>query len=348
MSRYRTAHATLSAILRPRYTLPVVLLLIALYFAVLHPWMTTWGATPAEQHMALPGDDLVPHPATESTRAITINAPAGTVWQWLIQVGQDRGGFYSYDWLENLFGTNIHTTNAIRPEWQVRATGEKVPLMPTGFLGSPPNYGPHAIVDPGRSLILTQWGAFVLQPIDAQTTRLIVRDRAASSNFFNRLIFDPLVFTMEAREMRGIKARAEGNPDPPALLDIPARLGWALAGVAAVGLLLRQRGARRLWLLAPLAATIPALALAHDPDAVLAAFLAVGISTLGFLTMGKRWWGPFPLLGSAVMLTLLLASDAYLAFGLAFALIMLVASARAAADRYQFPLPFPHRIRHAV
>ena len=77
MNRRGTPDSGRSAVLRPRYTLPVVALLIALYFAVLHPWMMTWGATPAEQHMALPGDDLVPNPATRSTRAITINAPAG-------------------------------------------------------------------------------------------------------------------------------------------------------------------------------------------------------------------------------------------------------------------------------
>lgn len=348
MYRHRSKYTATGAVLRPRYTLPVVALLIALYFAVLHPWMMRWGATPAEQQISLPGDDLVPNPATESTRAITINAPVGTVWQWLIQVGQDRGGFYSYDWLENLFGTNIHTTNVIRPEWQTRATGEKVPLMPSGFLGSPPDYGPHAIVDPGRSLILTKWGAFVLQPIDGQTTRLIVRDRAPSTNLLNRLVFDPLVFTMEVREMRGIKARAEGKPNPPALLDIPARIGWAVAGIAAAGLFLRLRGARRLWLLAPVAATIPALALARDVDAAVAAFLAVGISILGVLYFGERWWGPFPLIGSAVMLMLLLAPDAYLLFGWAFVLVMLAAVARALATRYRSPVAFRHPVRHAM
>src|SRR5260370_32742787 len=83
--------------LRPRIALPVFALLIALYFAVLHPWLMTWGATPAEQQIALPGDELAPNPDAQSTRAITINAPAFVVWQWLIQVGQDRGGVYWYD-----------------------------------------------------------------------------------------------------------------------------------------------------------------------------------------------------------------------------------------------------------
>jgi pimeloyl-ACP methyl ester carboxylesterase len=281
----------------------------------------------------------------DPTRAITINAPAGAIWQWLIQVGQDRGGFYSYDWLENIFGTNIHTTNVVRPEWQERATGEKVPLMPSGFLGSPPYYGPRAIVDPGRSLILTQWGAFVLQPIDGQTTRLIVRDRASATNLFNRLIFDPLVFAMEAREMRGIKARAGGTPNPLALLDIPARLGWAVAGVVAAGLFLRQHGARWLWLLAPVAATIPALALARDPDAALAAFLAVGIILLGFLYFGRRWWGPFSLLGSAVMLTLLLTPNAYLAFGWALTLVVAGGLAFVLVRQWK-PSSMRHLLRH--
>jgi hypothetical protein len=343
-----TKRSALGTALRPRYSLPVVTLFIALYFAVLHPWMMTWGATPAEQRIALPGDELVPSPATQSTRAITIDAPAPVVWQWLIQVGQDRGGFYSYDWLENTFGADIHTTNAINPAWQQRATGERVPLMPSGFLGSPPDYGPHAIVDPGRALILTEWGAFVLMPVDGQTTRLIVRDRAPSTNFFNRLVFDPLVFTMEAREMRGIKARAEGNADPPAILDIPARLGWAAAGIAVAGLFLRQRSYRRLWLLVPLAVTIPALALGHDPDAALAAFLAVGITIVGALLFGHRWWGPFPLLASAVMLTLLLAPDAYLAFGWAFALFVFGGVVFLLTDRRGVTIAMRRPLGHTV
>src|SRR5438067_3015221 len=76
----------------------------ALYFAVLHPWIMTWGATADEQRMGLPGDEAGVDPsAVYFTRAITIHAPTSEVWAWLPQIGQDRAGFYSNTWLENLF-----------------------------------------------------------------------------------------------------------------------------------------------------------------------------------------------------------------------------------------------------
>jgi len=318
--------STVAVAIRTWYVPALFALMIACYFAALHPWLMTWGATTAEQRMTLPGDAFVPTPAAQSTRAITINAPAGEVWRWLIQLGQDRGGFYSYDWLENLFGINVHSADAIRPGWQQRAEGETVPLMPAGFLGiTGARRGPPAIPDPGRALVLKGWGAFVIQPVDDHTSRLIARDRQASANVLTRLIMDPVYATMERQTLRGIKARAEGHPNPPALLDIPARLSWAVAGLAVAGLFVARRH-RWPWLLIPVAVTVPALASSHDMDAALAAFVAVGITILGALIFGRRWWGPFVIVGSAVMLTLLLTPDAYLAFGLAFAVLVIPAA----------------------
>src|SRR5712692_2308658 len=94
--------------------------LLALYVAVLHPWLMNWGATKAEQSMALPGDEAAASPGTSFTRAITIDAPTDKVWPWLLQIGQDRAGFYSNDWLENIIGDDIHNTDVIHPEWQQR------------------------------------------------------------------------------------------------------------------------------------------------------------------------------------------------------------------------------------
>ena len=84
---------------------------------------------------------------------------------------------------------------------------------------------------------------------------------------------------------------------------------------------------RRWWLLLPVAAALPALLAGHDLQAALAAFLAVGITVLGFLVFGRSWWGPLLVIGSIVMLTLLLAPEAYVAIGLAFALLLLAALA---------------------
>src|SRR5512143_3629356 len=66
------------------------------YPLALRPWHLRWGASDEEAQRTLPGDDLVPRPVVQSTRAITINSPASAVWAWLAQLGQGRGGFYSF------------------------------------------------------------------------------------------------------------------------------------------------------------------------------------------------------------------------------------------------------------
>jgi len=93
---------------------------------VFTPWQRNWGATEEEAAMALPGDTLTPPPVDQCTRAITIAAPPEAVWPWLVQMGADRGGFYSYAWLENLFGLDIHNADGIVDEWQQLAVGDWV------------------------------------------------------------------------------------------------------------------------------------------------------------------------------------------------------------------------------
>jgi hypothetical protein len=109
------------AMTRPRILLPLFLATCLIDIAVLRPWMVDWGANADERQMALPGNELVPRPAWQFTRAITIAAPAGEAWRWLVQLGQDRAGHYPYDWLENMTGVDIQNGNTIRPEWQPRA-----------------------------------------------------------------------------------------------------------------------------------------------------------------------------------------------------------------------------------
>ena len=81
------------------------------------PWHLRWGATDAEVARRWPGDELVANPATRAVRAVTVDAPAATIWPWIMQVGRERGGFYSYTWLENLIGADIR--NADRPILEV-------------------------------------------------------------------------------------------------------------------------------------------------------------------------------------------------------------------------------------
>ena len=87
-----------------------------------------WGAAPEEVAGALPGDDLVPAPQLGYTRAIPIEAPPEVVWQWLVQIGQGRGGLYSFDALENLFGCDLHSADALQPELQNLRVGDEIRL----------------------------------------------------------------------------------------------------------------------------------------------------------------------------------------------------------------------------
>jgi hypothetical protein len=89
-------------------------------------WALVWGATPTELRRAWPGDELSPQAVEISTRAVTIHAPIHAVWAWLIQIGQDRAGFYSYTWLENLFRCVMPRVDRIVPEWQERTVGDTV------------------------------------------------------------------------------------------------------------------------------------------------------------------------------------------------------------------------------
>src|SRR5690242_5592071 len=102
---------------RKRFWLSIAALMLALscvYTLLIRPYHMRWGATDQELALALPGDDQIPAGAPVSTRAITIRAPAATVWAWLVQTGQNRGGgWHSYDWLENLFAAEMHEVDRI-------------------------------------------------------------------------------------------------------------------------------------------------------------------------------------------------------------------------------------------
>ncbi len=323
---------------RLRYAVLFVLLLVVLYWVGIRPWMADWGSTAAERQMALPGDDLNPDSTGQSTLALTINAPPNAIWPWLVQVGQDRAGFYSYTWLENLLGSDIHNADEIHPEWQHLAVGDAWRLVSPDYLGGlgKDAASPVLLVEPNRALVLGMFGAHVIEPIDALSSRLLVRSQSGPGNLMTKLVMDPLVFTMERRMLLGLKARAEGRPDaPPALMAI-AQLGWVAAGITVAALYLSERR-RRFWLVLPVLAALPALLMAGDVQAALAAFLAAGITVLGFLIYGRSWWGLLLVIGSIVMLTLLLAPEAYVAIGLAFALLLLAALGATIAARSRAP-----------
>jgi hypothetical protein len=177
-----------------------------------------WAATNGEVNMVLPGDGLIPRADLTATRAVTVQASVDAVWPWIAQLGQGRGGFYSYDFLENLVGCHIHSADRIIPEFQDIAVGDEVRLAPQMTLVV-------ACLNPGRSLVLRggipigngpppfdfTW-AFTLRDEPDHTTRLLVRERYAYTRPWARLLVEPTEaasFVMSQKMLRGIKDRAE-------------------------------------------------------------------------------------------------------------------------------------------
>jgi hypothetical protein len=203
----------------------------AAYLIALRPWHLRWGATDEELAATLPGDALCPNASAQVTHAITIDAPPQEVWPWILQIGQDRGGFYSYTFLENMIGCNMRNTTHIVPEWQNRAVGDTV------WFGTPKHFRGEArmiaaIVDWDRAMVLgtprdwerIQLGeegqegtwAFVLFPKGQRNTRLIARLRSgAHIPLWNRAVnfafWEPAHFVMERKMLLAIKGLAENH-----------------------------------------------------------------------------------------------------------------------------------------
>lgn len=186
--------------------------------AVTKPWHRNWGTTLIDRATPLPGDRLDRDAFVEVNHAVTIDAPPEAVWPWLVQIGQDRGGFYSYDWLENLFGLQIRNADRVHPEWQERKVGDLVRATPRGWLGGllGDDLGWRVtLAEPNRALVLQNWGAFVLVPQPDGKTRLFVRSKFGDRNApawgaaLSMVLMDLPHFIMERKMLLTIRARAE-------------------------------------------------------------------------------------------------------------------------------------------
>jgi len=183
-----------------------------LYRRYLRERVLTWGATPDEVARPLPGDELLASPDIVATRAIEIDAPASAVWPWLLQMGPGRAGAYTYDWIENLFGLNMHSADRIVPEWQQLEVGnvlrsrEDRPGMRVEVLE------PERVLS-NRSEAGDWVWTFALAPSNG-STRLISRNRialkgAAAGQRLGMLVMEPGSLVMERKMLLGIKQRAE-------------------------------------------------------------------------------------------------------------------------------------------
>jgi hypothetical protein len=178
-------------------------------YALRHSWLT-WGATREETTMALPGDELLEAADVVTTRAVTITTPPAAVWPWLVQMGPGRGGAYTYDWIENLFGLGMHSANEILPQFQDLAVGDTIRLGANGptmrieiltadrVMTSRSDDGSWAWI---LALLPTPGG-----------TRLVSRNRIRTPSVTSRLamiLMVPASLIMERKMLVGIKRRAE-------------------------------------------------------------------------------------------------------------------------------------------
>jgi hypothetical protein len=182
------------------------------YMKFVRPKVLNWNTTREEIEREMPGDEILPSIAIQTSRAITIDAPPERIWPWLVQMGpRPRAGVYTYDWIERMLGIDIQNSNRILPEFQHLEPGEFFQLNPKGG-----GLRVRQVLE-GKGLVL-QWEpenstwAFVLYPEDGRT-RLVSRNRVpgAGLGFWLRMValMEPGSLVMERKMLQGIKSRAE-------------------------------------------------------------------------------------------------------------------------------------------
>jgi hypothetical protein len=194
-------------------TLLLILALAVLYWFPVRRWMSRWGAIPSDLARVMAGDGLL-DPTFSYTMAVVVNAPPEDIWPWLVQLGYQRGGLYSYDWLDRVFGyLDRPSATRILPEFQHIAAGDQIPL------GRGPSW-PVAAVEPCRALVLDMrktggfdwvW-QFGLYTVDKNRTRLVSRSRVRPHTVSTRVftyVMEPAGFIMTRRMLLGLKQRAE-------------------------------------------------------------------------------------------------------------------------------------------
>jgi hypothetical protein len=184
-----------------------------IYLAFVRHWCLTWGTRDDEVTRTLPGDDLLPGAGLVTTRAITIDAPPEAIWPWLVQMGSGRGGAYTYDWIENLLGLDMHSADTILPQYQDIKVGDEFSLGPGRAVMRV------EVLDPPRAFAIRiadqNWAwIFALVP-EGGSTRLISRNRIATAalppagRLLYTLVMEPGSLVMERKMLLGIKERAE-------------------------------------------------------------------------------------------------------------------------------------------
>jgi hypothetical protein len=194
----------------------VILTLAVLYWFPLRRWFASWGTTPADLARVMAGDSFIVNPTHSATHAITIDAPPEDIWPWLLQMGYKRGGLYSYDWLDRLFGIlDRPSSNRVLPDFQYLDVGDKILLGP----GEKQKLTVVAL-EPCRALVLSykehgfDWvWQFGLYPLGKDQTRLVTRGTERVANTVGSWLFmrvmEPAAFIMTRRMLVGLKQHAQ-------------------------------------------------------------------------------------------------------------------------------------------
>lgn len=199
----------------------LTVLMVVTNLWVVWPWMQTWGATEAEINASLPGDDIVTDANIRTTKAITINAPPEAIYPWLLQIGVDRGGMYSYDWLENIFGLDVHTAERIVPAWQEVQIGDFWRFTPEDYALNPgPGLYVQELLEDEAVLLcfgiegqqeegcIDSW-QFILDPQANGSTRLLLRSNMAIEPQLPIKQTYAIQFIMERKMLLTLRERVE-------------------------------------------------------------------------------------------------------------------------------------------
>ncbi len=200
------------------------------YLMIIRPWHLQWGATEDEITRSMPGDEITTNPTFNATRAITIKARPEEIWPWIIQIGDQRAGFYGYDWFEN---RGIRSAEVILPEFQQLKVGDRIPISAANYQYVQSMTYPNFMVWVSSDNPPSGSWAWGLYPIDENHTRLITRMRGQydwiSSSIFLNLVVDVGDLPFMRKCILGIKQRAEGNITDTYTQDVTEGILWGAA-----------------------------------------------------------------------------------------------------------------------
>ncbi|MES1217805.1 MAG: hypothetical protein ABUT20_20030 [Bacteroidota bacterium] len=199
----------------------IAVFVIVFYIVFLRYFMMHWGASISESERIYIGDSVVEKPDYVNILAVTIDKPSSVIWPWVAQMGVNKGGFYSYTWLENIFGCQLHNADRIHSEWQNPAAGDYEPVCKSAEKSNMPGWT-ILYVEPGKSLVYKSTGdsswtmGYYIDSVNATTSRLITRMRYTSPRTFWEYITDKVWMEwahciMQKGSINGIKKRAGKN-----------------------------------------------------------------------------------------------------------------------------------------